>query len=167
MTVTCLPLPYFPSRNLATGIPPPLTLPTSRPRLVQTKTQFLDILRTLSRQPLGSNSSPSTLKRQGPTTPLWSTSSRCLTKIPRTSSSSQRPLCIHIVGPCSKRSAIGATKYTTTRPTPRPNRTAFRKPASPFTSPTQTVGVGWYLRRKPLGHLRCRTVAPHPTPYLL
>ena len=137
-----------------------MTLPTSRLRIGQTRTQSMTILRTLPRRPSDSNSSPSTRKRQGPTTQPWSTSSRCWTNTPRTSYSSERPLCIHVVGPYSTHSVTGATKHASMHPTPRHSRTAFRKPASQVTSPTQAAGVGWPIRRKPHGNLWCR-----PSPY--
>ena len=60
-----------------------------------------------------------------------------------------------ILGPFSKRSANGATEYTTTSPTPRSNLTAFRKPASPIISPTQAADVGWPTRSILLGRHRC------------
>ena len=60
------------------------------------------------------------------------------------------------MGHYSTHSAIGATKSTTTHPTPRSNRTASRKPASPIKPPTQVAVVGWLIRRTLLGHHWCR-----------
>ena len=67
----------------------PLALPISRRRLGRTRTQqLLAILQTPPRRSKGSKSSPSTLKRQGPTTLHCSTLSRCWTNTHRIFSSS-------------------------------------------------------------------------------